>query len=98
MMNPSSGPASDASLAESALVRRARDGDLEAFNALVELHQRAAYNLCLRMLGSRMPAEDATQDAFLSAYRGITGFHGTSFRAWLMRIAANACTDELRRR
>jgi RNA polymerase sigma factor (sigma-70 family) len=84
--------------AEAALVQRARDGDLDAFNALVEMHQRAAYNLCLRMLGSRMPAEDATQEAFVSAFRNIRQFKGSSFRAWLMRIAANACTDELRRR
>lgn len=98
MTNASPGSSSAASDAELALVRRAREGDLDAFNVLVELHQRAAYNVCLRMLGSRMPAEDATQDAFLSAYRHIRSFQGTSFRAWLMRIAANSCTDELRRR
>lgn len=84
--------------AEAALVRRARDGDLDAFNALVEQHQRAAYNLCLRMLGISAAAEDATQDAFLSAYRNIHTFRGGAFRPWLMRIASNACTDELRRR
>src|SRR5437773_5240183 len=84
--------------AELALVLRARDGDLDAFNELVELHQRAAYNVCLRMLGGRMPAEDATQEAFISAFRNLRQFNGNSFRAWLMRIASNACTDELRRR
>jgi RNA polymerase sigma-70 factor (ECF subfamily) len=80
---------------EIALVRRAR---LDAFNALVELHQRSAYHLCYRMLGSSAAAEDATQDAFLSAFRNIRSCKETSFRPWLMRIAANACTDELRRR
>ncbi len=84
--------------AEALLVRRALDGDLEGFNGLVDLHQRAVYNLCLRMLGSPAAAEDAAQDAFLSAYRAIQTFRGTAFRPWLMRIAANACTDELRRR
>jgi RNA polymerase sigma-70 factor, ECF subfamily len=84
--------------AESDLVRRASLGDLDAFNALIDLHQRLAYNLCFRMLGSVVAAEDATQDAFLSAFRNISSFRGSSFRAWLMRIAANACTDELRRR
>ncbi len=83
---------------EAGFVRRARAGDLDAFNELVELHQRAVYNLCLRMLGSQAAAEDAAQDAFLSAFRHAAGFRGASFRAWLMRIAANACTDELRRR
>jgi RNA polymerase sigma-70 factor (ECF subfamily) len=98
MMNPSPAPPAAAPHAELALAERAREGDLEAFNALVDLHQRGVYNLCLRMLGSRMPAEDATQEAFLSAYRGIRSFKGEHFRGWLMRIAANACTDELRRR
>lgn len=98
MIDPSSEPHVLGPDVEAAFALRARDGDLDAFNALVELHQRAAYNLCLRMLGSRMPAEDATQDAFVSAFRNIRHFKGASFRAWLMRIAANACTDELRRR
>jgi RNA polymerase sigma-70 factor (ECF subfamily) len=84
--------------AEAALVRRALDGDLDAFNGLVDLHQRSVFNLCLRMLGSTHAAEDAAQDAFLSAYKGMHTFRGTAFRPWLMRIAANACTDELRRR
>ncbi len=84
--------------AEADLVRRAQAGSLDAFNALVDLHQRVAYNLCLRMLGSAAAAEDATQDAFLSAYRHFHTFKGGSVRPWLMRIAANACTDELRRR
>ena len=97
MVNPSSEPASPAD-AEAGLIRLARDGDLDAFNALVDLHERAAYNLCYRMLGSAPAAEDATQDAFLSAFRHMAGFKGGSFRPWLMRIAANGCTDELRRR
>jgi RNA polymerase sigma-70 factor (ECF subfamily) len=98
MMNPSPGPPPATPDAETALAERARAGDLGAFNELVDLHQRAVYNLCLRMLGSRMPAEDAAQEAFLSAYRGLRSFKGAHFRSWLMRIAANACTDELRRR
>ncbi len=97
MTNPPPGAASVPD-AEAALIARARTGDLDAFNALVDLHQRLAYNLCYRMLGSAPAAEDATQDAFLSAYRNLSRFTGAHFRAWLMRIAANACTDELRRR
>jgi RNA polymerase sigma-70 factor (ECF subfamily) len=73
-------------------------GDLAAFNALVETHQDAVFGLCLRMLGSTHAAEDVTQEAFLSAYRSIERCRGDVFRAWLLRIAANACTDELRRR
>ena len=83
---------------EAGLLRGSLAGDLDAFNRLVELHQRLVFNICLRMLGSPTAAEDATQEAFISAYRNIATFRGQSFRAWLTRIAANACTDELRRR
>jgi RNA polymerase sigma-70 factor (ECF subfamily) len=80
------------------LVARSQQGDLQSFNRLVERYQTPLYNLCLRMLGSPQGAEDATQEAFISAYRSIRSFHGTAFRAWLFRIASNACYDELRRR
>jgi RNA polymerase sigma-70 factor (ECF subfamily) len=83
---------------ESALIARSQAGDLSTFNDLVEIYQRQVYNLCLRMLGSVHAAEDAAQETFLAAYRHIRSFHGASFRAWLLRIAANACADELRRR
>jgi RNA polymerase sigma-70 factor (ECF subfamily) len=80
------------------LISRSCEGDLDAFNVLVERYQRPLYNLCLRMLGAPEPAEDATQDAFIHAFRSIKTFHGGSFRAWLFRIGANACYDEMRRR
>jgi len=83
---------------EPELISRSRDGDLAAFNALVERYQRPLYNLCLRMLGAPEAAEDATQDAFIHAFRSINSFRGGSFRAWLFRIGANACYDEMRRR
>jgi RNA polymerase sigma-70 factor, ECF subfamily len=86
------------SLDEASLLQRCRTGELVAFNALVELHQDAVYGLCLRMLASAQAAEDVTQEVFLSAYRSIESYRGGIFRAWLLRIAANACTDELRRR
>jgi RNA polymerase sigma factor (sigma-70 family) len=83
---------------EADLIARVRKGELAAFNQLVERHQTTVYNLCLRMLGSQQPAEDTTQEAFISAYRHIDKFRGGKFRSWLLRIAANACYDELRRR
>jgi RNA polymerase sigma factor (sigma-70 family) len=79
-------------------LERARDGDLQAFNDLVFEYQGLVFNLCYRMLGNRQAAEDATQEAFLSAWRNIGRMRGETFRPWLLRIAANACTDELRRR
>ena len=79
-------------------LKRARDGDLAAFNDLVLEHQSLVFSLCLRMTGRRQAAEDATQEAFIAAWRNLKSLRGDAFRPWLMRIAANACTDELRRR
>ena len=81
---------------EAQLVRSSQRGDLGAFNTLVQVYQRQVYNLCLRMVGSA--AEDAAQETFITAYRRLSSFRGGSFRAWLLRIAANICCDELRHR
>lgn len=83
--------------AEARHILASQKGDLDSFNKLVESHQRQVYNLALRMLGTAQAAEDVTQEAFLSAFRAIRGFRGGNFRAWLLRIAANACYDQLRR-
>lgn len=80
------------------LVSLTQDGNLDAFNSLVERYQGAVFTLCLRLLGERQAAEDAAQEAFLSGYRAIARFREGSVRAWLLRIAANECKDELRRR
>ncbi len=83
---------------DEALVLRARSGDLTAFNALVLRHQDAVYSLALRVLGSPEAAEDATQEAFLRAYRALGSFRGGSMRAWLFSIVTNLARDDLRRR
>lgn len=83
---------------EARLLARAREGDLDAFNGLVDAYQDQVYRLCLRLLGSPDAAADACQEAFLSAFRHLQSFRGDVFRPWLLRIAANAATDELRRR
>ena len=85
---------------EAVLVSSAQRGDLAAFNGLVLRYQRQVYNLCFRALGNADDASDATQEAFLSAFRGIGSFRGSAegFRSWLLRIAVNACHDQLRRR
>ncbi len=80
------------------LARRAAGGALDAFNQLVLRHQDAAYGLALRYLGSAEAAEDATQEAFVRAYRAIGGYRGGKFRSWLLTIVANVARDELRRR
>ena len=83
---------------EQALIQAAQRGDLNAFNELVLSFQGRVYNLAYRIMGDGDSAADATQEAFISAYRAIGGYRGGSFRAWLMRIVTNACYDELRRR
>ena len=87
-----------ANLPDERLVSLSRDGVLDAFNSLVERHQSAVYSLCLRLLGDPQAAEDAAQESFIAAYRGLSGFGGGNLRGWLLRIAANESKDELRRR
>lgn len=81
---------------EQALIGAARKGDLRAFNQLVLLYQSMVYNLAYRILSDQDAAADATQDAFLSAFKAIRKFRGGSFKAWLLRIVTNACYDQLR--
>jgi RNA polymerase sigma-70 factor (ECF subfamily) len=80
------------------LITDAQKGDLDSFNRLVLTYQDLVYNQALRMLGESEPAQDATQEAFVAAYRNLKQYRGGSFRAWLLRIVTNACYDELRRR
>jgi RNA polymerase sigma-70 factor (ECF subfamily) len=83
---------------EAALVHSAQNGGLDAFNQLVLAYQDMAFNVAFRILLEDDAAEDATQNAFLSAYRSIGAYRGGSFKAWLLRIVTNTCYDELRRR
>ncbi|MDD5095217.1 MAG: sigma-70 family RNA polymerase sigma factor [Dehalococcoidia bacterium] len=81
---------------EDDLIQQSKEGDLDAFNQLVETYQGQVYNLALRMLGTPQDAEDVSQEAFVLAWKAIRNFRGENFRAWLFRIASNACTDLLR--
>jgi len=81
-----------------ALVARALEGDLDAFNRLVELYQDYLFAMTVRVVRDREAAADAVQEAFFSAYRNLARFRGDSFRSWLTRIALNAATDVLRLR
>jgi RNA polymerase sigma-70 factor (ECF subfamily) len=74
-------------------------GDQTAFGALMARHERRIYGLCFRVLGNREDAEDATQEAFIGAFRRAASFRGeAAFSTWLYRIAVNAATDQARRR
>jgi len=82
---------------EITLVHSAQSGNLEAFNALVLKYQDVMYRTALHILGQDALAEDATQDAFISAYQHIVNFRDGSLKAWFMRILVNKCYDEIRR-
>ena len=83
---------------EIALVNAALKGELDAFNRLVLAYQDLAFNVAFRILGDDDLAEDATQNAFLSAYKNLRMYRGGSFKAWVLRMVTNACYDELRRK
>ena len=81
------------------LVRRFLQGESDAFSTLVQRHETRVYNVCLRILGDREDARDATQEAFLTALRKLSQFRGdAAFTTWLHRVAVNACYDSLRKR
>ena len=80
------------------LIERARAGDLDAFNDLVELYQDQLFALVARMVPDRDQASDAVQEAFFSAYRNLSGFRGGSVKSWLNRICVNAAMDAQRAR
>jgi len=81
---------------EKALIDAAHRGDVGSFNQLVLSYQSMVYNLAYRIMGDQAAAADATQDAFLSAFKAIGKFRGGSFKSWLLRIVTNACYDQLR--
>src|SRR6476660_3495594 len=84
---------------DAATVALARDGDSEAFRALVERHSRAVYRLAHRMTGSAADAEDVVQETFLKAYRQLSRFESrANFSTWLHRIAVNCSIDLIRSR
>ena len=74
-------------------------GDVEAFATLVRAHQARVRLACLAFLGNKEEADDAAQDIFVKAFKGLAGFKGeASFETWLLRIADNHCRDLLRSR
>ncbi len=83
---------------DSELIRLSKEGDLDSFNQLVENFKKPVLNLAIRMLGDYQAAEDASQEAFFSAWRNLGAFRGDGFKTWLLRITANVCHDELRKR
>ncbi len=81
------------------LVRRAQEGDAEAFASLFHTHKARIYSVCLRMTNNTAEAEDLTQDAFLQVFRKLSTFRGDSaLSTWLYRIAVNTVLMHFRKR
>lgn len=80
-----------------AVLARARQGDDEAFRALVERHSRSVFRLAFRMTGNEQDAEDVVQESFLRAYKQLDRFESrANFGTWLYRITANCSVDLMR--
>jgi len=83
---------------EKALIEAAKYGDAEAFGVLVKRYMPKALSFVRQMTGSAEDAEDLVQEAFLKAYRGLSGFKGeSSFYTWFFRVLSNICLDHLRK-
>jgi len=81
------------------LVELTRNGDNRGFDELVRRYRDRVYRLATKILRHDDDAAEALQDAFLSAYKGLTNFKSEStFSTWLYRIATNASLMKLRRR
>lgn len=92
-------PLAEPLTAEAAWTRSAARGDKQAFGRLVDLHKRAVYGLCLRLVRDPEEARDAAQEAFARAYAALETYDvAQPFAPWLLRIARNHCLDVLRRR
>lgn len=81
------------------LVKASQQGDQHAFALLVQHHQQRVYALSVRLLGDPEDAKEATQEAFLVAWQGLSGFRGDAlFSSWLFRITYDCCQRVLERR
>lgn len=92
-------PATRTPIDEAAVISRAQAGDRDAQDVLVRRYLADVYRLAFRLLGDEDQAQDAAQDAMVSAMKALGRFRGdASFRTWVLRIAANAARSQSRRR
>jgi len=82
-----------------ALVERAKEGDLGAYDELIQLYQERIYATLYNMTSNHEDAHDLTQEAFIKAYRSLKSFKGqSSFYTWIYRIAVNRTINFLKKR
>ena len=81
------------------IIARARRGDAGAFEQLVETYREQVYRIALRMCGNAADADEAAQEAFLAAWKGLPNFRGDSrFSTWLYQLTTHAAIDLMRDR
>jgi RNA polymerase sigma-70 factor (ECF subfamily) len=85
--------------ADAYAIQRAKAGDSEGFQTLVQRHSRSVFRLAFRMTGNEADAEDVVQETFMRAYRQLDKYESRSnFSTWIYRIAANYALDLIRSR
>jgi RNA polymerase sigma-70 factor (ECF subfamily) len=96
---PSEGPTSSGPMPDDSLVERARGGDLDAFEQLVDRHEEKLYRVAMRLLRNETDAREVLQETFLSAWQNLESFAGRAqFGSWIYRVAVNAALMMLRSR
>jgi RNA polymerase sigma-70 factor (ECF subfamily) len=98
MASNTSGREATKKVVDAEVIRRARDGDGDAFGIIVETYRDRLFGLALGIVRNRTAAEDVVQEAFIKAYKNLKGFRGdSSVYTWLYRIAVNTAHNHLRR-
>ncbi|MFF3461991.1 RNA polymerase sigma factor [Streptomyces sp. NPDC002619] len=99
MIESPASPRLGCDLPDGLLAVRAAEGDEDSFAVLVRRHSRSLLALARYLLGNAQDAEEAVQDAFVSAWRRLPEYrHGAEFRTWMYRITVNRCLTMMRRR
>mgnify|MGYP001290367584 CR=1 FL=1 len=84
---------------EARLIKKAKAGNLEAFEQLILQYEKRIYNFCYRMTNNQEDAEDLAQEIFIKVYKNLNSFKGNSkFSTWIYRIAYNTCVDKYRKK
>ncbi|AUS98714.1 RNA polymerase subunit sigma-24 [Clostridium thermosuccinogenes] len=84
---------------EKDLLKKARNGDIEAFEQLIEDYQKRVFNIALRMIGNYDDANELAQEVFIRIFKSIKDFkEESSLSTWIYRITTNVCLDEIRKR
>lgn len=81
------------------LIKKAKDGDMRAFEELILLNEKMVFNVVLRMINNPEDAKDISQEVFIKVYKSLNNFNEKSaFSTWIYRVAVNTCIDEIRKR